>query len=86
MRDILLVDESDIEQAIVMLLEIEKTLAEGAGGTCDRCRARVAAPVHVGESRGSSWRSEVHPCRAGAIGTHESTIRSAQVRSLIASN
>jgi threonine dehydratase len=30
-RDILLVDESHIEQAIVMLLEIEKTLAEGAG-------------------------------------------------------
>jgi threonine dehydratase len=30
-REILLVDESDIEQAIVMLLEIEKTLAEGAG-------------------------------------------------------
>jgi threonine dehydratase len=31
--DILLVDEGDIEQAIVMLLEIEKTLAEGAGAT-----------------------------------------------------
>ena len=29
--DMLLVDEGDIEQAIVMLLEIEKTLAEGAG-------------------------------------------------------
>lgn len=29
--DILLVDEGGIEQAIVMLLEIEKTLAEGAG-------------------------------------------------------
>lgn len=29
--DILLVDEGDIEQAIVMLLEIEKTLTEGAG-------------------------------------------------------
>ncbi|MFM8624214.1 MAG: threonine ammonia-lyase [Betaproteobacteria bacterium] len=28
----LLVDEGDIEQAIVMLLEIEKTLVEGAGG------------------------------------------------------
>jgi threonine dehydratase len=26
-----LVDEGDIEQAIVMLLEIEKTLVEGAG-------------------------------------------------------
>ncbi|MBI2768985.1 MAG: threonine ammonia-lyase [Burkholderiales bacterium] len=29
--DIVLVDEGDIEQAIVMLLEIEKTLVEGAG-------------------------------------------------------
>lgn len=29
--DILLVDEGDIEQAIVMLLEVEKTLVEGAG-------------------------------------------------------
>jgi threonine dehydratase len=30
-EDMLLVDEGDIEQAIVMLLEIEKTLVEGAG-------------------------------------------------------
>ncbi len=29
--DMLLVDEGDIEQAIVMLLEIEKTVVEGAG-------------------------------------------------------
>ena len=29
--DLLLVDEGDVKQAIVMLLEIEKTLAEGAG-------------------------------------------------------
>jgi len=29
--DLILVDEGDIEQAIVMLLEIEKTLVEGAG-------------------------------------------------------
>lgn len=29
--DLLLVDEGDIEQAIVMLLEVEKTLVEGAG-------------------------------------------------------
>ena len=29
--DLMLVDEGDIEQAIVMLLEIEKTLVEGAG-------------------------------------------------------
>ncbi len=31
LSDMLLVDEGDIEQAIVMLLEIEKTLVEGAG-------------------------------------------------------
>ena len=31
MSDILLVDEGDIEEAIVMLLEIEKTVVEGAG-------------------------------------------------------
>jgi threonine dehydratase len=30
-KEILLVDEGDIEQAIVMLLEIEKTVVEGAG-------------------------------------------------------
>ena len=30
-HDLLLVDEGDIEQAIVLLLEIEKTLVEGAG-------------------------------------------------------
>jgi threonine dehydratase len=30
-REWVLVDEGDIEQAIVMLLEIEKTLVEGAG-------------------------------------------------------
>jgi threonine dehydratase len=29
--DMLLVDEGDIEQAVLMLLEIEKTLVEGAG-------------------------------------------------------
>ena len=32
-NDIVLVAEGDIEQAIVMLLEIEKTVVEGAGGT-----------------------------------------------------
>jgi threonine dehydratase len=30
-KDLVLVDEGDIEQAIVMLLEVEKTLVEGAG-------------------------------------------------------
>lgn len=32
--DLLLVDEGDIEQAVLMLLEIEKTLVEGAGAAC----------------------------------------------------
>ena len=32
MKDVLLVGEGDIEQAILMLLEIEKTVVEGAGG------------------------------------------------------
>jgi threonine dehydratase len=44
--EVLLVDEGDVEQAIVMLLEIEKTLAEGAGaaalGALLRQRARFA--------------------------------------------
>ena len=31
--DILLVDEGDIEQAVVLLLEVEKTVVEGAGAT-----------------------------------------------------
>ena len=38
--DFLLVDEGDIEQAIVMLLEVEKTLVEGAGA------AGLAALLH----------------------------------------
>ena len=41
--DLLLVDEGDIEQAIVLLLEIEKTLAEGAGA------AALAALLRHGE-------------------------------------
>jgi threonine dehydratase len=45
--DILLVDEGDIEQAIVLLLEIEKTVVEGAGG------APLAALLrHPGRFRG----------------------------------
>ncbi len=39
-EDILLVDEGDIEEAIVMLLEIEKTVVEGAGA------ASLAALMH----------------------------------------
>ena len=49
--DILLVDEGDIEEAIVMLLEIEKTVVEGAGAASLAAllkhRARFAGK-HVG--------------------------------------
>jgi threonine dehydratase len=49
--EILLVDEGDIEEAIVMLLEIEKTVVEGAGAASlaalMRNRARFAGK-HVG--------------------------------------
>lgn len=49
--DIVLVDEGDIEEAIVMLLEIEKTVVEGAGAASlaalMRHRARFAGR-HVG--------------------------------------
>ena len=34
--DVLLVGEDDIEQAILMLLEIEKTVVEGAGASAWR--------------------------------------------------
>jgi threonine dehydratase len=45
--DMLLVDEGDVEQSIVMLLEIEKTLVEGAGA------AGLAAMLkHPGRFRG----------------------------------
>jgi threonine dehydratase len=42
--DIVLVSESDIEHAIVMLLEIEKTVVEGAGA------AGLAALLHAKEA------------------------------------
>ncbi len=38
--DVLLVDEGDIEQAIVLLLEIEKTVVEGAGAVGLACLLR----------------------------------------------
>jgi len=38
--DVLLVDEGDIEQAIVLLLEIEKTVVEGAGAAGLACLLR----------------------------------------------
>jgi threonine dehydratase len=42
--DMLLVDEGDIEQAMVMLLEIEKTLVEGAGAAGLAALAEVPRP------------------------------------------
>jgi threonine dehydratase len=45
--DWLLIDEGDIEQAVLMLLEIEKTLAEGAGAAGLAALAR-----HPGRLRG----------------------------------
>lgn len=55
-RDVLLVDDGDIEQAIVMLLEIEKTVVEGAGAAglaallrhADRFRGRKVGLVLSG--------------------------------------
>src|SRR5262249_45287666 len=38
--DVLLVDEGDVEQAIVLLLEIEKTVVEGAGAVGLACLLR----------------------------------------------
>ncbi|MDO5691957.1 MAG: threonine ammonia-lyase [Pseudomonadota bacterium] len=42
--ELLLVDEGDIEQAIVLLLEIEKTLSEGAGAAALAALLRHPAP------------------------------------------
>jgi threonine dehydratase len=44
--DIVLVDEGDIEQAIVMLLEIEKTLVEGAGAAPLAALLKAPARFH----------------------------------------
>ncbi len=47
--DLVLVDEGDIEQAIVMLLEIEKTLVEGAGAA--GLAALLRHPAHFAGKR-----------------------------------
>jgi len=47
--DLVLVDEGDIEQAIVMLLEIEKTLVEGAGAA--GLAALLKEPAHYAGKR-----------------------------------
>ena len=59
--DIVLVDEGDIEQAIVMLLEIEKTVVEGAGA------ATPGRPAHASPSASAAarWAS----CCAAATST-----------------
>jgi threonine dehydratase len=46
-NDVLLVGEDDIEQAILMLLEIEKTVVEGAGGV-----GLAALMKHMGRFKG----------------------------------
>ena len=57
----LLVDEGDIEQAIVMLLEIEKTVVEGAGAA-----SLAAAPARAASgSAAARWAS----CCAAATST-----------------
>ena len=61
--DLLLVDEGDIEQAVLMLLEIEKTLVEGAGAASagdgggagvrlgDKKRAATAGPISISDRK-----------------------------------
>jgi threonine dehydratase len=48
-EDVLLVSEGDLEQAIVMLLEIEKTVVEGAGAA--GLAALIAHPEHFAGKR-----------------------------------
>ena len=47
--DLLLVDEGDIEQAVLMLLEIEKTLVEGAGAEPGWRRCSTDTPALAGK-------------------------------------
>jgi threonine dehydratase len=51
--DLVLVDEGDIEQAIVMLLEIEKTLVEGAGAA--GLAALLKYPERFKGKKKSAW-------------------------------
>ena len=51
--DVLLVEDGDIEQAIVQLLEIEKTVVEGAGAAGPR-RAARAIPTASAAARSAS--------------------------------
>ncbi len=76
--DILLVDEGDIEQAIVLLLQIEKTVVEGAGaaglaallarpGALQRAQGRPRAVRR--QYRHADARRD-HPARHGALRAH----------------
>jgi threonine dehydratase len=60
-RQVLLVDEGDIEQAVLMLLEIEKTVVEGAGAA--GLAALLKYPAALSLPQASGW------CYAGATST-----------------
>ena len=70
----LLVDEGDIEQAIVMLLEIEKTLVEGAGAAGlaallkhpERFRGRKVGPGALRRQHRPAAAGRHHRARHGA--------------------
>ena len=59
--DLVLVDEGDIEQAVLMLLEIEKTVVEGAGAA--GLAALLEGPGALSPAAGSAW------CCAAATST-----------------
>ena len=67
--DILLVDEGDIEQAIVLLLEIEKTVVEGAGaaGLAARAGASPALPGRNGRAWCCAAATSTRSCSADII-------------------
>ena len=56
--DVLLVDEGDIEQAIVLLLEIEKTVVEGAGAAGLACLLRYPRALCRQQSRSRACAAE----------------------------
>ena len=85
-RDMLLVDEGDIEQAIVLLLEVEKTVAEGAGAAglaallrhAQRFRGRRAGVVLSGGNIDPLDARRHHRTRDGAHGTADPSHRGAE--------
>ncbi len=64
--ELLLVDEGDIEQAVLMLLEIEKTLVEGAGaaGLAALIRHREKLPGTESQGAGAVG-GQYRPAAAG---------------------